>query len=100
MRITGAALLSIVLLAGAARAQEDEAPPVDSATSAIERGADLPLTIYPGKPAHRAIAFVDGGYDGARDAGLVDFVVDAHIWGPLRIRGGGTYVSSEDDLRP
>lgn len=88
--------------AGPASAAEGEAVPATTEVKAppsYDKGETLPLGL---RAERNEAAFVtaDGGYDGARKAGIIDFAAEIHIWGPITVRVGGTYISDEDDVRP
>src|SRR5262249_16037495 len=73
--------------------------PEAKASPEYDKGETLPLGL---RAERNEAAFVtaDGGYDGARKAGIIDFAAEIHIWGPITARVGGSYVSDADDVRP
>jgi hypothetical protein len=93
------AVLLLVASAGVAGADEssDEAPP--AVTPSYDDGLVAPFSISGARPA-TALVLGDGGYDGARKAGVVDVAAEMHVWGPIYVRGGGSYVSSSNTLKP
>jgi hypothetical protein len=95
--------VAILFLAGAAAgASADEATdqsPPPSLTTGYDQGLVSPFSISAVRPA-TALVLGDGGYDGARKAGIVDIATELHIWGPIYIRAGGSYVSDADQIRP
>jgi hypothetical protein len=99
-----ALLASPALLASAARAEDSGAPTVSDHSArtrnAAATGAFLPLTIAATTDARAAVASGVGGYDSARGAGVFEAAVEAHLFGPVTLRGGAVYSGAGDRLRP
>ena len=91
-------IIFAVAPASAAADQADEPPPPPLEVS-YDRGEVLPLGLR-AERGESAFVTVDGGYDGARKAGRFDATAEVHIVGPLYLRGGATYVSSDDEVKP
>ena len=94
--------LGVAAFATPAVASEPEGVPSTTETKAppaYDKGEALPLGL---RAERNEAAFVtaDGGYDGARKAGIIDFAAEIHIWGPITVRVGGTYISDADDVKP
>ena len=98
----GPALIVSLLAAADASAEEDEAAPAppSSTARALEDATTLPLGLTASRTHMRAAVNAIGGYDGAREAGVMEVEAAVRIFGPLSIHGGGVYVSDEDDVRP
>ena len=98
----GPALLVSLLAASDAAADQDEAvpPPAPAALPALEDASTLPFGLAASRAHMRAAVNAIGGYDGAREAGVMEVQAAVRIFGPLSIHGGGIYVSDEDDVRP
>jgi hypothetical protein len=92
-------LPALALGAGAANAQ-DESAPAPAAEVALRDAVTLPLGTPATRDHLRAVATGFGGYDGARDAGVLEVQAAVRIFGPVSIHGGGIYVSSADEVRP
>jgi hypothetical protein len=92
-------VLAFFLIGAGASADEtsDEAPATLGGSYA--QGLVAPFSISAVRP-ETALVLGDGGYDGARKAGIVDVAAELHLWGPIYIRGGGSYVSSSDTIKP
>jgi hypothetical protein len=69
------------------------------AISSVQEAAALPLT-YGGAHPYSAVVTGYGGYDSARNAAIFDIVTEVKVWGPFSIRGGGTYLSDINDVKP
>jgi hypothetical protein len=95
-----ALVVSLLAIADAAAEQDDAAPPVPAARQALEDATTLPFGLAASRTHMRAAVNAIGGYDGARDAGVMEVQAAVRIFGPLSIHGGGIYVSDEDDVRP
>jgi hypothetical protein len=89
--------LGLAGVAGAAEGGDEEAP-VEHPVG-YDAGLVTPFTISAARPK-TALILTDGGYDSARKTGIVDFAAEVHVWGPISIRGGGTYVSNGNTLKP
>ncbi len=100
-RRTGAVVVLWLLLGPAASAgerQDSEAPPPPGQPQATD-ALVTPFSIGAARP-ETALVYADGGFDGARKAGVVDFAAELHLWGPIYLRGGGSYVSADNTLKP
>jgi hypothetical protein len=84
--------------AAAAETVLDEPEPA-SIEPKYERGETLPLGLR-AERGETAFVTVDGGYDGARKAGRFDAAAELHLVGPIYLRGGATYVSNDDQVKP
>jgi len=99
LRHTRAIVVLSLLIGAAASAderQDNEAPPP---SGSYADGLVTPFSIAGARP-ETALVLAQGGYDGARKAGVVDIAAELHLWGPLYVRGGGSYVSSADTVKP
>src|SRR5215470_3682142 len=94
-------LLAAVVLAApsAAVASELDEPPPPAADPRYERGEALPLGLR-AERGETALITAYGGYDGGHKAGRFDVAAELHLFGPVYLRGGGTYVSDADEVRP
>jgi len=103
-RAAGAALLFALVGAPAvARADQTTDQPGGAPPPTIEAlrdGTTLPFGLVATREHMRAVATGFGGYDGAREAGILEFAAAVRLWGPISIHGGGVYVSSADEVRP
>jgi len=94
----GQSVFSLAILAAlpvSAQTAEEVAettPPPPAARSA-DNGAFLPLTMGARSDPQRALAFVQGGYDGAEKSGIFETVAEAQIFGRVSLRAGGGYFS-------
>jgi hypothetical protein len=90
-------------LPGVARADDErldasvEAGRVEAAGAA---GSFLPLSVPAKVGAQPAYSAGSGGYDGARKTALLEAIAEVRVWGPLAIRGGAVYTTSDGRLRP
>jgi hypothetical protein len=91
--------LALETAEGAAIADEEHPPP-PPADLAVTDAVTLPLGLPAARDHLRAVATGFGGYDGAREAGVLEFQAAVRLFGPVSIHGGGVYVSSADDVRP
>jgi hypothetical protein len=78
----------------------EQTPELQGAAASVAVGAFLPMTQTPVVGPQRSQAFVIGGYEGARQGGLIDSHVEANIWDPIAIRVGVSYESSADETLP
>src|SRR5262249_48277123 len=92
----------VVLLAPAAYGDmtDAEAPAPGSGVASVEAAAALPQTSGAGHPYDHAVVNAFGGYDGAHKAGAFDAIAELKLIGPLSIRGGASYVSDRDEVKP
>jgi len=63
----------------------------EGAGASVAAGAFLPMTQTPVVGPQRSLALVLGGYEGAREQGLVDSRIEANVWGPIAIRASFAY---------
>jgi hypothetical protein len=90
---------------GTARAGEPVADLIaEPAETVVERGAAggqyLALTLAPSVGAVAAVATGYGGYDAARSSAVMVTYADAHVWGPIAVRGGAELSDTVHRLRP
>jgi hypothetical protein len=99
MKCWKVAILAGALVSGVAHADDDDAsaPAVGAVT--YERGESLPLGLR-AERSETALVTVNGGYDGGRKSGVLDFAAELHLWGPITLRGGGVYTSNGNTLKP
>src|SRR5262249_45714872 len=93
-------LVFVFLVTGAGAGAEeidDETPPTMSAGYA--QGLVTPFTISAYRP-ETALVIGDGGYNGATKSGVFDVAAELHLWGPIYLRGGGSYIGSSDTFKP
>jgi hypothetical protein len=86
-----------------ALAQDEPVPQVDRTAQSAEAGMLLPGTLSARVGAAPAVVTTLGGYDGARKGAVFSAAADVHLWGPLAVRVGATYLPttpSERDLQP
>jgi hypothetical protein len=72
---------------------------VRTGVESIQDAAMLPLTTGAAHP-YGAIITAFGGYDSARKAGVLDVLTEVKLIGPLSIRGGFSYLSDQDKVKP
>jgi hypothetical protein len=100
------AVLATAATAGAvrtARADETDRPEHPEASPAQQAAADgafAALAMPARVGSTRALAWGLGGYDGSRRSAVVDAVAEAHLAGPVALRGGATYDASGKRMRP
>jgi hypothetical protein len=100
-------LSSGVLLAAPMRAAAQEVDQESGDQSAEERtaaaaqaGMFLPFTEAPRVDTQRAFATAQGGYEGARESGVLEGRAEVTVWGPIAVRVGVMYTGVPDQLRP
>jgi hypothetical protein len=102
MRTTIAAFSLLALLAflpTSASAQQTDLEP--SSSLGVARTGELSPMLLSAKVGDaRALALGDGGFDTARRGGLFDSAAEAHVWGPIALRGGATYSDDTRRMRP
>jgi hypothetical protein len=93
--------LVLMFVGSAARADEDAVitEPQHIDLEATADGASLPLSIAASRH-ELAVVSGYGGYDGARNAGIMDVAAELRLYGPLYVRGGATYLSDTGTLKP
>lgn len=97
--LCGLATAATVALGSAAQAVESPedlttatATATASAAQSAEAGVLLPTVVAPRVDATRAAVAVTSGYDGARASATLVTAADVHLWGPMAVRVGFTYM--------
>jgi hypothetical protein len=98
-----AALATLLAASPGARAGTlDQEPPPDkddAAIQSLQEGALLPQTAAAAHP-YAGIVTASGGYDSARETALFDAIAEVKLFGPLSVRGGGTYLADDETMKP
>jgi hypothetical protein len=87
--------LSVCGVPARVAAQRQDEPAEISAeertTNAEQAGMFLPFTEAPRVDTQRAFGTVQGGYEGAREAGVLEGRAEVTVWGPIAVRVGILY---------
>lgn len=67
---------------------------------AARAGMFLPFTEAPRTDTQRAFATALGGYEGARESGVLEGRAEVTVWGPIALRIGVVYTGSPESARP
>lgn len=78
----------------------DESQTENRAAQAARAGMFLPLTEAPRTDSARAFLIALGGYDGAKDAEVLEGRGEVTVYGPLALRIGVLHTAVPNELRP
>jgi hypothetical protein len=68
--------------------------------NAAKAGMFLPFTEAPRTDTQRAFATAQGGYEGAREVGVLEGRAEVTVWGPIAVRVGVVYTGAAEEVRP